>query len=222
MTTLHSLPNLGTQQSPITLDSTIDAEVGVSIDWDALVLEPKVDGYNPPRKLSARPRTKSGYLRMDGDRYVPIDLHWHFPAEHLVGRKQRTYDAEVHIVHVHRDDVHLAEQGKLDWCRIAVVGVFIRKGREEYAPMAVAGEATGEGAKPVKVAREEIIPESSTVIRYRGSLTTPPYSENVTFVLFEEPMSATKRQLDDDGQRNARPVQACNRRFCLRGDVTRK
>ncbi len=221
MTALHSLPNLGTQQSPIALDTTVEALVDVSIGWDALLLEPKNDGYNPPRKLGARARRKSGYLRMDGQPYAPVDLHWHFPAEHVVGRKHRLYPAEVHIVHVHRDDVHLALQGKLDWCRIAVVGVFIRSGREEYAPMTVAASATA-GARPVKVAREDIIPKTNGIIRYRGSLTTPPYSENVTFLIFDEPMTATKRQLDDDGLRNARCLQACNRRFCLHGDIDRK
>lgn len=219
MTATHPLPNLGTQQSPIAVERTHEANIEVSIDWDALVLSPNPDGYNPPRKLVAKPSKKSGYLRMDGERYVPIDLHWHFPAEHIVGRRKSAFPSEVHIVHVHRDDVAYALQGKLDWCRIAVVGVFIKQGREPYAPMSV---ATGANERPVKVARNAILPRDRAATRYRGSLTTPPYSENVTFILFDTPMTATKDQLADDGLPNARALQACNRRFCMHGSVTLK
>lgn len=230
MTATNALPNLGTQQSPIALDETIEAQINVRIDWKALVLGTPAapDGFCPTRKLSAAPARKTGCLRMDGERYVPIDLHWHFPSEHVLGRKHKSYPAEVHIVHVHRDDLHLAGQGKLDWCRIAVVGVMIKSGREPYAPMTVAADVTTASTAEseedrtvsVRVPREAIIPSEGSAIRYRGSLTTSPYSENVTFIIYEQPMTATKKQLDPSGGgTNARPLQACNRRFCLRGHV---
>ncbi len=219
MTATHPLPNLGTQQSPIALESTIDADLQVSIDWEALVLRPNPDGYSPPRKLLAHASKKSGVLRMDRERYVPIDFHWHFPSEHVLGARHKAFPAEVHIVHVHQDDLPLAQQGKLDWCRIVVVGVMLRRGKESYEPMDVAAGAAGESVRGTKIARDAILPEGRRAIRYRGSLTTPPYSENVTFVILEEPMTATKAQLDPDGLPNARALQACNRRFCLRGEA---
>ncbi|MGH1348893.1 MAG: carbonic anhydrase family protein [Nannocystales bacterium] len=219
MTATHSLPNLGTQQSPIAVERTHEANIEVSINWESLVLSPKCDGYTPARKLSAKPGKKSGHLAMDGERYVPVDLHWHFPAEHIVGKKKSAYPSEVHIVHVHRDDVAFALQGKLDWCRIAVVGVFIKSGREPYAPMTVAVE---NDTKAVRVLREAILPSELGATRYRGSLTTPPYSENVTFILLDSPMTATKAQLADQDLPNARPLQACNRRFCMHGSVNVK
>lgn len=219
MTTLSPNPNLGTQQSPITLKGLTPAELGVEIGWDGLVLTPVADGYNPTRKLKAAATRKTGYLRMDGERYVPVDLHWHFPAEHHLGNRGRVYDSEAHIVHIHKDDVPWALQGRLDHCRIAVVGVFLKSGREPYAPFSVAASMGEDGAKPVKVARDEIIPTDSQAIRYSGSLTTPPYSENVTFIIFDQPMTANKRQLVDDGLPNARPIQGRNRRYCLLGDV---
>lgn len=216
MTATQSHPNLGTQQSPIAVERTHEANIEVSIDWDSLVLSPVEDGYTPARKLKAKPGKKSGYLRMDGERYVPVDLHWHFPAEHIVGKKKAAFPSEAHIVHVHRDDIPYALQGKLDWCRIAVVGVFLKSGREPYAPMTV---AAGDARKPVKVPRDQILPSELGATRYRGSLTTPPYSENVTFILLDTPMTATKVQLADDGLPNARALQPCNRRFCMHGTV---
>ncbi len=219
MTTTQPMPNLGTQQSPIALDVTIGAELGVSIHWDALRLKPRVDGYTPPRKLYTQPNRKSGHLRMDGQRYIPIDVHWHFPAEHVIGKRHTRFAAEVHIVHVHRDDMPYALQGKLDWCRIVVLGVFLRSGREPYAPITVADGAAGDDVRATTISRAELLPEDLKAIRYRGSLTTPPYSENVTFVVFETAMTATKAQLADDGLPNARALQGCNRRFCLSGHV---
>lgn len=219
MTATNSLPNLGTQQSPIALDETIEAQIDVHIDWNALVLAPNPDGFSPPRKLTTKAARKTGYLRMDGERYVPVDLHWHFPSKHVLGRKHKGYPAEAHIVHVHRDDMHLWGQGKVDWCRIAVVGVMLRSGREPYAPMSVAAGDPSESDKGVKVPREAIVPSEGSAIRYNGSLTTTPYSENVTFIIFEQAMTATKKQLDAGGNTNARPLQACNRRYCLRGHV---
>lgn len=197
----------------------MSADIGVSIHWDTLVLNPVDDGYAPPRKLKARAARKSGHIKVDGERYIPVDCHWHFPSEHTLGKRDRVFDAEVHIVHVHKDDVPYALQGKLDWCRIAVIGVFIKKGREGYAAMDVAADGAQQSARGVKVDRKELLPEEATAIRYRGSLTTPPYSENVTFIVFDNPMSATKAQLDDDGLPNARACQATNRRFCLHGTV---
>ncbi|MEM7154996.1 MAG: carbonic anhydrase family protein [Myxococcota bacterium] len=220
MTTLSPNPNLGTQQSPITLSGLTPAEIGVEIGWDALALNPVADGYNPPRKLKASATRKTAYLRVDGERFVPVDMHWHFPAEHHLGNKGRIYDSEAHIVHIHKDDVPWALQGRLDHCRIAVLGVFLKSGREPYEPFTVAGG--GLEGKPVKVAREDILPEDLSAIRYNGSLTTPPYSENVTFIIFNNPRTATRKQLADDDLPNARPIQGRNRRYCLLGDVTCK
>ena len=211
------MPNLGTQQSPIDLTDPFNAELRVTIAWDALVLTLN-DGnsiYQPARKLGAKAKRRAGHIVVDRERYIPVDLHWHFPAEHTVKGKQ--FPAEVHIVHVHKDDVQYALQGKLDWCRIVVLGIFLASSRRPYAPMEVA--ANGGTAT---IQRDAILPEKASALRYCGSLTTPPYSENVTFIVFETPMAATRAQLADGGLANARSLQDTNRRCCLRGDVAVK
>lgn len=191
---------------------SIEADLGVRIAWKALVLRPNQDSYTPTRKLYAEAANEGGHMLVDGETFVPVDCHWHFPSEHTLGAEGRVFDAEVHIVHVHQDDVPYALQGKLDWCRIAVIGVFIKEGRSTYAAMKV---AAGEDAVTVSIG--DLIPLKSKATRYNGSLTTPPYSENVTFIIFDKPMTATAKQLNDGGLPNARPCQAQNRRFCLHG-----
>lgn len=213
MTATRPMPNLGTQQSPIDLTDAFDANIRVSIHWRGLKLTPNTnDGYSPPRKHAASATNKGGHIKVDGEKYIPVDLHWHFPCEHHL--KGKDFPCEVHVVHVHEDDVPWALQGKLDWCRIAVLGVYLRAGRAAYPPIDAASSA-----KPVKVSRKDILPADSPAVRYDGSLTTPPYSENVTFVIFEKPLTATKDQLRDGGRPNARALQDRNRRCCVRGKV---
>jgi carbonic anhydrase len=218
VTATRSFPNLGTQQSPVDLVDPFAADLRVSIGWKSLQLTPGTDDFTPTRKLAAAPGEPNGVLRVDGQRYVPIDLHWHFPSEHHVsGQKFR---AEVHIVHIHKDDLHLTQRSKssvLDWARLAVLGVFIKAGRLPYAPMGLSGKKT------VTVDRADLIPADSKAIRYSGSLTTPPYSENVTFIIFDTPLTATREQLaPGKGNPNARALQDVNRRCCLIGDVQQR
>ncbi len=218
MTATKPHPNLGCQQSPIVLERSLEAkDLGVSITWDALILEAKDDGYCPSRKLSAQATKKGGVLILDGESYVPIDFHWHFPSEHVLPKKG--FAAEVHIVHIHEDHVAYAKQGKLDWCKIAVIGVFLEEGAPGYPPMDVAAD---KDKREYEVARSKLLPRNRTAIRYEGSLTTPPYSENVTFIVFENTVTATKAQLKDQKLPNARETQALNRRYCIQGKVTYK
>ena len=218
VTATRSFPHLGTQQSPIDLVDPFAADLRVSIVWDSLLVKPKDDGFSPTRKLVAEQTKPSGVLRVDGERYIPIDVHWHFPSEHHLGGK--SFKAEVHIVHIHKDDLYVAKRGPtqpplLDWARLAVVGVFIKQGRQPYAPMTAATKKK----TSTTLTRADLIPEDSQAIRYAGSLTTPPYSENVTFIIFEKPMTATKAQLDPKGSKNNRAHQDVNRRYCVIGDV---
>jgi carbonic anhydrase len=56
--------------------------------------------------------------------------------------------------------------------------------------------------------------------RYKGSLTTPPCSESVDWVIMETPIQASAAQirgLEQVYAANARPLQPLNRRFLLRG-----
>lgn len=54
---------------------------------------------------------------------------------------------------------------------------------------------------------------------YKGSLTDPPYNEGVSWIIFSEPLSISKRQLQEFWQlcghdggicKNIRPVQPIN------------
>jgi carbonic anhydrase len=68
----------------------------------------------------------------------------------------------------------------------------------------------------------QLLPENSRqYYRYQGSLTTPPCSEIVTWLVLKQPVSVSKSQLTKFFAaigNNARPVQALNRRSLLQFD----
>lgn len=214
MTTHAPLPNFGCQQSPIdfaTAKIFKTEDLGIEVTWTTLTV----------KALKARKYAVAdadGVLIMDGEKYVPVDFHWHFPAEHASGTR---HPAEVHVVHVHEADVPMAAKGQLDWLRIAVIGVYIAEGDSAYKPFQLeAGLLDGMAdGKTAQITRADAFPDTSGAYRYEGGLTTPPYSENVTFFIHKDPASALPEQLDDHGQPNSRPLQSVNRRVVVEGSI---
>ena len=65
----------------------------------------------------------------------------------------------------------------------------------------------------------EILPAKRDYYRFNGSLTTPPCSEGVRWLVMKQPISASKEQIDQFlhviHHHNNRPVQAVNARPVL-------
>jgi carbonic anhydrase len=60
--------------------------------------------------------------------------------------------------------------------------------------------------------------DTSRYYRYEGSLTTPPYEENVSWVIYKEPLLLPKPELNELiklFRHPARLPQGLNRRFLL-------
>ena len=110
---------------------------------------------------------------------------------------------EIHLVHRHP-----ATQA------LAVVGVWVKPG-DEQPELASLGKTlpqqTGEfvnGAGTVNPLN--LLPTERTLVRYSGSLTTPPCSEAVTWLVMTTPIEASVQQIELFHQilgNNARPLQ---------------
>ncbi|MBN8980587.1 MAG: carbonic anhydrase family protein, partial [Rhizobiales bacterium] len=64
----------------------------------------------------------------------------------------------------------------------------------------------------------QMLPAGRSYYRYSGSLTTPPCSEIVNWLLLRDPVQVAKSDIQTFGglfPMNARPVQMDNRRFVL-------
>lgn len=153
----------------------------------------------------------NGHLKIGEEIYPLIQFHFHEPSEHVVGEKQ--YPAELHFVHIRSDG------------RIAVVGVFLDEGEENTSFQKVLDnipkeEGRENGESGVSISPRLLLPEISWKhYRLAGSLTTPPCSEGVEWLVLSESITISREQLTQlrvfyTG--NARYVQALNGRSVSR------
>ena len=205
LTPEYRVCDLGLQQSPIDLAAAVPARTGsIYLHWPSLAVEIANNGHTIQASCQA-----GGHVTLDGHRFDLIQFHFHHPSEHLV-------DGMTHAMEVHF--VHSDGEGHL-----AVLGVFLTAGRENaaLAPIwQVMPRTAGEVApQPITMMPADLLPASRDAFRYYGSLTTPPCSERVDWVVFAEPVSLSSEQIGQFAAlfpNNARPVQPLNRRFLLR------
>ncbi|MCP4688730.1 MAG: HAMP domain-containing protein, partial [Desulfobacterales bacterium] len=149
----------------------------------------------------------SGSHMQVGDHiYQLLQFHFHSPSENTW--RGSPFAMEVHLVH--EDD-----QG-----RLAVVGVFMERGRENpfiqtlwnNLPAGVGHEKTG---GHVLVNAGELLPANGSYYHFTGSLTTPPCTEGVRWFVIKSPIQASAAQVERFVAligHNARPTRPLNGR----------
>lgn len=153
-------------------------------------------------------------LTIGDSSYELIQFHFHSPSEHTLQGKH--YPMEVHFV-------HKSASGAL-----AVVGVFIEKGAHNAAfdPIWLnlpAQKGVESHFEHVKVNVDDLLPHSHKSYRYDGSLTTPPCSEGVKWIVMQSPIHLSVAQIDWFTSRiegNNRPVQPLQHRVTVSDAVT--
>jgi carbonic anhydrase len=147
----------------------------------------------------------------DGKVYTFKQLHFHTPSEHRVDGI--TYPMEMHLVHTRRG---ASPDGIPDYL---VIGVFLRMGNPnrfiaEF--LNAIPEEEGQSTSVEGVYFEDALPPDFDLDRiryyhYRGSLTTPPYTESVEWLVLKEVFEASPEQIQRINELegdNARRVQA--------------
>ena len=102
--------------------------------------------------------------------------------------------------------------------RIAVIGVLMREGMEhpviaDLWDLTPASE--GKSDRTIVVNAHDLLPVDGHFYAYDGSLTTPPCSEEVSWIVMKEPIEVSREQIEKFVAtigRNARPIQALNDR----------
>jgi len=201
---------LGQRQSPIDLAAQKQlGPVDLRLDYQSVPLTARNTGRSI--FVDCPPGTCILHL---GDR--PHDLlqfHFHHPSEHH--RAGRTFPAEVHFVHRDRAGSLLvlglwltaaptqAAASQLDRAAPQLLQDLLAR-----APIALGTslDRTWQG-NPANL----LPPIPRSLYHYQGSLTTPPCSEGVTWLLFPEPQAIAPALLTELQTRlgtNARPLQA--------------
>jgi carbonic anhydrase len=147
----------------------------------------------------------SGTLEIGDKTYNLIQFHWHNSSEHLING--RGYPLEMHLV-------HRAADGSL-----TVVGVFLRRGRRNQELEKIFSQLPPEPTISVNVPDFDLttlLPTLPKSFRYSGSLTTPPFTRGVNWVVMAQPLELSNsqlrrfRQIFPEG--NSREVQPLNGR----------
>jgi carbonic anhydrase len=194
----------GTQQSPIDITGAIKSQLPpLQIAWkkgaDTIVNNGHTVQVNVP---------DGSTLTVAGEKYTLLQFHFHRPSEHLIGGKN--FPMEVHFVHRN------AAGG------LAVVGTMMTAGKANAEFKKVVATMPAKEGPAVKADASidpgGMLPAKRSYYRYSGSLTTPPCSETVNWLLLTEPLQVGGAEIDGFGKLfagNARPVQKPNRRFIL-------
>jgi carbonic anhydrase len=150
-------------------------------------------------------------LQLDGRTFHLKQFHFHSPSENLIDGK--SYAMEAHLVHA--DD-----EGNL-----AVVAVMIESGAANafldkvwaHLPAAAGGRAQPAG---VSVNVADFLPADRDYYRYDGSLTTPPCTEGVRWLVLKKSVTASAKQVEAFEHlmhhANNRPAQPLNARVVLK------
>jgi len=197
------LCSAGKQQSPINIEG------GILVDLPPLRFDYKIS----PLTIQDNGHTilvnyaEGSNLSLDARQYRLVQFHFHKPSEEAIDGKRA--DMVAHLVHQHHDG------------RLLVVAVLMNSSLEasqaenaafqmilNHIPLVKKESSSPNG---VMIDLNQLLPKNLAYFTFMGSLTTPPCSENVQWVVLKEAAVISKQQLDNFSRiypNNARPLQS--------------
>ena len=197
------LCSAGKQQSPMNIEG------GILVDLPPLRFDYKLS----PLTIQDNGHTilvnyaEGSNLSLDARQYRLVQFHFHKPSEEAIDGKRA--DMVAHLVHQHHDG------------RLLVVAVLMNSSQEASQAENAAFQMILNHIPPVKkessspngvmIDLNQLLPKNLAYFTFMGSLTTPPCSENVQWVVLKEAAVISKQQLDNFSRiypNNARPLQS--------------
>jgi carbonic anhydrase len=197
---------IGERQSPI------DIKDGIKVD-----LEPIKFNYRPStfriidNGHTVQVEVGESSISLTGKTYELVQFHFHRPSEEKVNGQR--FDMVVHLVH------------KADDGQLAVVAVLLERGTENPFIQTLWNNMPLEKNQPVAppsttVDLNALLPTSRNYYTYMGSLTTPPCSEGVLWLVIKQPVQVSPDQINIFSRlykNNARPIQPSGGRLIKEG-----
>ncbi len=198
----YAVCGTGTSQSPIDVSAPAEQDLAnIAFHYQPSEVNILNNGHTVQVNYDA-----GSYIELDSVRYDVAQFHYHAPSEHAVDGK--LFAAELHIVHKNADG------------GLAVVGILLDEGTQNDALQPfienLPAEKSDVADAGVTINVADLLPAEQTTFRYSGSLTTPPCSEGVNWLVMTTPVEISAEQvgaltsLFEEG--NNRPVQPLNDR----------
>lgn len=186
----------GKRQSPI------DIRDGMKVDLENITFDYKPSSFTVVDNGHTVQVNVAGgnYITVGNRSYELLQFHFHRPSEERVNGKG--YEMVVHLVHKDAEG------------RLAVVAVLLERGRP-LAPIQTVWnnlplEKNDVVSPTVVLDLNELLPKGRDYYTYMGSLTTPPCTEGVLWLVMKQPKQAAPAQLALFARLyplNARPIQ---------------
>ncbi|HMV21720.1 MAG TPA: carbonic anhydrase family protein [Rhodocyclaceae bacterium] len=191
----------GQRQSPI------DIREGIRVDLEPIKFDYKPSAFRiVDNGHTVQVAQYGGAISVSGKTYELVQFHFHKPAEEKVNG--RSFDMVAHLV-------HRADDGKL-----AVVAILMEKGSEHPFVQTLWNNLPLERNLEMSVAQSidlnGLLPENRNYFTYMGSLTTPPCSEGVLWLVLKQPIQVSADQVAIFSRlyrNNARPIQSASGRL---------
>lgn len=193
----YALCGSGQRQSPIDIRETIPADLPpIRFSYKPVPLSIIDNGHTIQVNTAG-----AGGISVEGEDYELLQFHFHKPSEEKINGK--AYDMVAHLVHKAKDG------------RLAVIAVMLQAGKEQRLIRALWNNLPLEQHKTlekaeIKIDPAQLLPATGDYITYIGSLTTPPCSEGVLWLVLKTPTQISKEQISSFGKiykNNARPIQ---------------
>lgn len=191
----------GAAQSPVNIRKTVK-EALPALDFQYTPAAPTLlnNGHTVQVNMPAGSK-----LVVDGKPMELLQFHFHTPSEEAINGKR--FDLVAHFVH--RDD-----QG-----RLGVIAVLFKRGKPNAAWGQVLAHLPRDGetigVQGLNLGLASLLPPKLGYYAFEGSLTTPPCSEGVSWMVLKTPVEISGAQLATFRKlysANARPLQPLNGR----------
>ena len=192
----------GTRQSPIDIRDGIKVSLDpVQFDYKPSAFRVIDNGHTVQVNVSP-----GNSIEVMGRRFELLQFHFHRPSEERINGRQ--FDMVAHLVH---KDL----EGKL-----AVVAVLLDRGSVQPLVQMVWNnlplEKGDEVAARATLDLNALLPAERGYYTYMGSLTTPPCSEGVLWMVMKQPVPISPEQVSIFARlypMNARPIQSASGRL---------
>nr|BBI97386.1 carbonic anhydrase [Enterobacter asburiae] len=197
----------GMNQSPINIDSTAKAHLS---PLQTHYVDGPVTLTNNGHTIQASEQADTrDTLTLDKQTWTLQQFHFHAPSENTVHGKR--YAMEMHLVHKNAGG------------ELTVVAVMFDKGAANPELEKLWRVMPQQAEQNVSIKQDlnlnKLLPKDKTYWRFSGSLTTPPCSEGVTWIVLKQPLTVSAEQLDRFTQTmhhdNNRPVQSLHGRVVV-------